>query len=1220
MKELKPYQQHWLKLSTSICETLSMPGIQPIAKKNMTGRVPVFHNSDSLAYVYGVVSTGVRASAWITDESYADNVNILSQAVRNLQPLVIVAESTEWKAFADAGAFVLNASDAQELIDFTIIAHKVAELSLIPGVVWCNIQEEASEIIVNPDNESLMQYLGEADARIASATAAQQLLFGKTRKQIPGFFNVDSAVLSGAKKSDIGKAYEAASHEMFISEFLNECISKAFVEFEKIFLRKHDVYYVKNLEGASLAVFTENKRVFEVTQTLRFKLKPGIAWLKQLAPLPALLKKQSKQVKQLAVIEQSTNNQTKLFSSLCKLFADSHTSLYAALFAKTLTAENLQAYIQLVIEKPELASPQWLDIAFIHENSNLPKRQALHQYLSREYPQLKSTLVIQKNEAQTDAEKLMQRIPMALRKYKDDGPVYSRLANFYDHAALLYENNSAEWTADPYQALTTVPPATAGFGQAVQERTKIPVLNSGNCTACGDCFIHCPHAALPALALDAEAFIKSGIDQAQKQGQNISQMIPQVKNLAKAINKIINQSKTSEPVKTKLTLSELMIPAFEELIKQLKLEGDKLEAIQIEFDFIISHIGAYQIVIAENCYNDAQKLLFSLNVDPNACTGCGICADVCADSALSMEQIHVEHRDNFLNQFSTWEKLPDTSAETIEAMLAKEDYASIAAILLSRNFYMSMTGASATEIPAVKSMLHVVTALTEAAVQPGFQKMRQQIDEKIESLASQLKKELTEALPDLAIEGLENLQKKSLDKISIDELLKGRSNKGHAKLLDKAVLERKSGLIKELNALKELLLSGASDMGRSRYAIALDNSLRDLATYPLNCFTVPVILFDGKLAEMATGLVQGHLRNIIDNIKVLRRAALEEKNKYNPIIHDHEIAGLEWNDLSDEEKSFAPPLLIVIQRNKLQYMGSGFLAKLLSEDLPVKVILLDDANPNIHGADADIVQQVNALIPFIGLSDVQVMQSSLAQPEHLFEGLISGMAKNGSAIFQLLTPDFSQGNMQMYHSLANNTRAFIHFDYRPDRKQQLRFSKIKIDSNPSSNTNWMQVQLKFGKEEGQTLDYTLTRADWAYLQADRKSFFSIWNEKMGEALPVADYLKLDQSERKNQVPVIIRVNANGELLRYVVASQIIRETKASLESWNMIRELAGALVEFPKKVFAKAEKESGEKYAAEKQQLIQDYEQKMKTLEQNHLEKLRAQIKNKLMNMAGVNQ
>jgi Pyruvate/2-oxoacid:ferredoxin oxidoreductase delta subunit len=1221
MKELKPYQQSWLKLSTSVCEAVSMQGIQRMEKKNMSGRIPSLYATDSLAYVYGMVCTGIRAVAWINDKALIENVKILQQAVQNLQPLVLVAETSQYKLLADTGTIVLKASDAQELIDLSIVAHKLAECVLTPVMVWINFIDEEQVEAVIPDNEKLLEFLLEADNFISTPTPAQQLFFGKTRKQIPGYFHVDAAVLSGAEKSKLGMAYQNASRQMFIAGHINECIAACLKDFENTFQRRYQKFYEKQTARASQIIVTNSKRVYDLLQITKFKEKTGLLLLKQLFPLPADLKLLLKQANRIAVIEQADNQTGTLFSALSSCLADTGLQVYSALFAGNPELSGLQKFSEAFAADKSIAQPWRLDIHYTNEDSALPKRQALHQYVKRNYPQLQLIEGIESAKEISKSSLSAKRIPIVLRNYQDHGPVYSRISNFYDNAALLYETNSAEWLADPFQALPLMPPATAGFGREVQGRMKLPVLNSSACTACGDCIIHCPHAALPALALDVENFIKSGITQAQNKGENISQLIPQVKNLAKLTNKLLNQGMHKQEKKSNLAMLDILPAAFDELISQLKPEAEKAEVLKAEFSFIINEIGTFQVVVADAMYNDGSKLLFSLATDLNACTGCGICAAVCSENALSMVQENQEVYAKAEHQFSIWEKLPDTAAESIEALLAKENYNSLAAILLSRNFYMSMTGASATQMSSAKTMIHLVTALAEAALQKGIRVMVKEIEEKIERINTQLKKELSEALPDISSQQLaEGLQKYTLNKIAIDELLEISKSRLNSKLLDTAVLQRKSALIKELRQLKDLLLRGNSGVGRARYAIALDSSLKKLAEYPSNCFTVPVTLFDGKLAEMTKGIIFGHLRHIIDNIKILRRATLEENNKYNPVVHDHEIAALQWKDLSKEEKAFAPPLLICLQRSKLQYIGSGLLAQLLSEDLPVKVILLDDANPEVHSAGADIIQQVNALLPFIGLNDVQVVQSSLAQPEHLFEGLISGLAKTGSAIFQLLTPDFQQGNLQMYHAMAHNSRAFLHFDYRPDRKQLLRFSKMKIDANPSINTDWMQVQLKYGKDTKQTKDYTLTRADWAYLQADRKSYFSSWNEKMGEAIPVADYLKLEVSDRKNKVPVIFRVDVNQELIPYAVSEQIIKETQASKAAWNMLRELAGALAEFPEKVFAAAEKNAAEKYATEKHELINDYEQKIKNSEQRHLEKLQIQIKNKLMHMAGVNQ
>ncbi len=1214
-----------MRLATKVSEALAMPGSHAPGPENAAGRRLAFASPGHLAYAAGISAGGLRTSAWIGEECSPGDVQALAQAVRNLQPMVVAAKAAHFRQLAGTGAFVLFASNAQELLDFTLVAHRIAELALIPGVVIYHI-EVGSMDAVEPDGQRAMAFLGDPGERITCPTPAQQILFGKTRRRIPWMFNPDVPVLSGARKSDAGRAYEGAAYHAYIRAHLDAFVSQAFDEFEKHSGRAYRSFEASDTSRADLILCSDNGRVQELASALRSKVRIGTVRLVQWAPLPAALPALAEKARAVAMVEKSTDGSGALFSALCEAFAGKAVVLHSGLYVKAPSKESLQAFVDHLDSGQLYAAPYWLDLAFNQPHSVLPKRQVVLEQLRRAYPLLEQRSAVRGQGVPPQALRMPERVPMALRRYKGHGPVYARLSNFFDQTAFFYETSTPEWTADPFQALPVAPPATAGFGQAAAGRSHIPVLDEYACTACGDCFVHCPHAAIPPLALDLEAFLTSGMQQARVKGHAIAQIVPHVKGLAKAANKEVAllQTRLRETGITGQpgpTIGGILMPAFENYAAQAKLEGEKRDLISRELQAIVECIGAFRVVVAGAFFNDAAQSLFSLAIDPNACTGCGICVDVCRDRALHLTPYEGPDKEAMRQQFALWEQLPDTPADTIQRLLDDPEYASTAALMLSRNFYMSLTGATEEDSNPAKTIVHIAASVAEAAVQPGFRALLKEIDEKSELIASRLKKMLSEALPDASSQVMaERLEHISSERVTIEELLEHSTGHAPAKLLDKALLQRKTELLKELADLKALIETGAGGTGRSRYGIVLDASLSELAAFPLNSFTAPVACFDGDSVEMAQGLVHAHLRHVIDNLKVLRRATLEADNQYNPAIHDAAIAALGWEDLSDTERSFIPPVLLIARPTLLHRQGEQSLVRLLGEGLPVKAILLDDANPSIATAPADILHAAASATTILGLRQVQVCHSSLADPEHLFECLISALGKPGSAFLRLLAPAGVPGNRQLLHELAQQSRAFPHLDYRPDRRNALLFSKLHIDNNPAPDAEWHVHALGYqdhGEEKQESCE--LTRADWAFAQPDRRPFFEPWQERMGEAMPVAAYLRLNAHERKGKMPVIVRVNASGERVYYAVGEPVVRETEATRQAWMLLREMAGALAEFPEKVYAKAENDLRVQYDADRQKLVDDYEARLKSLEQEHMERIRLKMRDKLLRMTGVN-
>ena len=75
-------------------------------------------------------------------------------------------------------------------------------------------------------------------------------------------------------------------------------------------------------------------------------------------------------------------------------------------------------------------------------------------------------------------------LPLALRKYEDHGPPYSRISQFYDRTGVFYETGAAEeMVADPFQSIPVVPAATANFIRSGISREMVPEFIPSNAPA-----------------------------------------------------------------------------------------------------------------------------------------------------------------------------------------------------------------------------------------------------------------------------------------------------------------------------------------------------------------------------------------------------------------------------------------------------------------------------------------------------------------------------------------------------------------------------------------------------------------------------------------------------------------------------------------------------------------------------------------------------------------
>jgi pyruvate-ferredoxin/flavodoxin oxidoreductase len=125
-------------------------------------------------------------------------LNVAARAITK-QGLNVHAGHDDYHAIDDTGFFQLFAKDVQESADLNLIAHRIAELSLNPGVCAQDgfLTSHVIESIRLPERELVRQYLGDPADLIESPTPAQRLVFGERRRRIPEMFDLDYPAMLG---------------------------------------------------------------------------------------------------------------------------------------------------------------------------------------------------------------------------------------------------------------------------------------------------------------------------------------------------------------------------------------------------------------------------------------------------------------------------------------------------------------------------------------------------------------------------------------------------------------------------------------------------------------------------------------------------------------------------------------------------------------------------------------------------------------------------------------------------------------------------------------------------------------------------------------------------------------------------------------------------------------------------------------------------------------
>jgi pyruvate/2-oxoacid:ferredoxin oxidoreductase alpha subunit/pyruvate/2-oxoacid:ferredoxin oxidoreductase beta subunit/Pyruvate/2-oxoacid:ferredoxin oxidoreductase gamma subunit/ferredoxin len=221
---------------------------------NVSGRPLIFIEPEgehaAAAVTAGLSMTGLRAAnfssgqgiAYMHESLYAAVgkrltyvLNIGTRAMTKAT-LNVHAGHDDYHCIDDTGFFQLFARDAQSAADLNIIAHRIAELSLNPGVVAQDgfLTTHLIESLRLPERALIEAYLGHPDDLIDTPTPAQRIIYGEKRRRIPLLWDVDNPVMAGVVQNQDAYMQSVAAQRPFFFDHIQELADAAFERFAEL--------------------------------------------------------------------------------------------------------------------------------------------------------------------------------------------------------------------------------------------------------------------------------------------------------------------------------------------------------------------------------------------------------------------------------------------------------------------------------------------------------------------------------------------------------------------------------------------------------------------------------------------------------------------------------------------------------------------------------------------------------------------------------------------------------------------------------------------------------------------------------------------------------------------------------------------------------------------------------------------------------------------------
>lgn len=780
-------------------------------------------------------------------------------------------------------------------------------------------------------------------------------------------------------------------------------------------------------------------------------------------------------------------------------------------------------------------------------------------------------------------------LPIMLKHMPEGDGGMADIHRFWEQTGNFYVSGSGvDNLVDPFIGVSLVPAATGVFRDMTQIRFDHPEWVAENCTACGNCYTVCPDSAMPGLVSTVADVLNTAITRIER-AQPTRLLRRATRTVEKKLRELIEQAGEQAPVRA---LLDQAISAT--LAEAAEADQPKLTE---EFGWLRESIGDFQFSITKPYWNTKEKKakgsggLFSITINPYTCKGCEMCVDVCEDDALRMIKQTPESTEELRRDWNFWMDLPTTPKEYSRIDSLEEKIGALETLLLDKRNYASIvSGDGACLGCGEKTAIHLFTATVTAQMQPRVQQYVAKLDNLIGQLEKHIRMKLTETVnltdAGAVLQAMEANRDRDLTLASLSASLGEQST---AQPLDPDWLRRVSQLLEKLRQLRWLYVEGPSKRGRAEMGIVNATGCTSVwgSTFPFNPYPFPWTshLFQDS-PSVAMGLFEGHMSKMADGFRAVRMAELELAGEYDAQKHDSFFTYFNWEQFSDEEWLLCPPVVSVGGDGAMYDIGFQNLSRALMSGVPIKVMVVDTqvySNTGGQACTSGFISQVADMSPYgklkkgkqeirkeisvIGMAHRTsfVLQSSISNVTHLLEGYIDGLNSRRPALFNIYAvcpPEHGVADDMAVHQskLAVESRAYPLFRYDPDAG--VTFAECSsLEGNPELEQDWPSYTLKYRNETGEEASMTLplTFADFAVTEGRfgkqfKKAPADTWNDDM---VLLADFLKLEESEREGKFPFIWAVDTKNRLTRLLVAEELVRSCEERQAFWHQLKSLAG---------------------------------------------------------------
>ena len=781
-------------------------------------------------------------------------------------------------------------------------------------------------------------------------------------------------------------------------------------------------------------------------------------------------------------------------------------------------------------------------------------------------------------------------LPVMLKRMPQSGDALTDIHRFWEQVGSFYARGmGSDRITDPFTGLAVMPAMSTVFRDMTGIRFQYPEWVSDNCTACGSCYTVCPDTAIPGLVSELTPMFDTVVSRLRKHGKDAPGLSKAVREMERHLRSIFGEANETDNV------AGMLDEAIAKTVANKELTDEQRSALSQEFDLFKEELNGFQFALTRPYYTNHENKapgsggLLSITVNPYTCKGCMECVAVCNDDALRPVMQTKQSVEELRRNWDFWTDLPNTPKRFIRVDDLEEGIGALETILLNKDNYLAFgSGDGACLGCGEKSVIHLFAATVEALMQPRVERHVAYLTELIGKLEQHIQLELAKVINVGNTEAFgEVLSKVGTGDVTLASIATQVEEMSGGEPIDQDWLRRVTGLVTSLKMLKWRYTDGTTGNGRAKMGILNATGCSSVwgSTYPLNPYPVPWAnhLFQDP-ASVAMGIFEGHMAKMAEGFKAIRMAEMELSGKYNPSEHDEFLTYFNWHQFTDEEWELCPPVVALGGDGAMYDIGFQNLSRALMSGKPIKVLVLDTqvysntggqaCTSGFFGQVSDMAQYGKAIkgkeeirkeMGLIGMAHrtTYVLQSAIANANHMIEGFIQGLKTRRPALFNIYTscqPEHGIGDDKSHDQakLAVESRAYPLFKYNPDlgtRPEEC----FDLEGNPASDQLWPTYTLNY--KEGlrdKSMELPMTFGDFALTEIRFRKHFRIappdtWNENM---VPLDEFIELPEDEREGCYPYVWSVDRKNQLTRLLVAAPIVHACEERRDFWIMLRAIA----------------------------------------------------------------